>query len=105
MNKRHLRLITNDLFSIADRIKSIDDSYQIYYNGEKQRFEVYGGKGNILQVVLPYNTLDCRSLDYVRNTRIERIEEMLEQVDRHNREIEKNAIKDAVKTSLVGLDI
>lgn len=89
--------IKNDLFSIADRIKSIDDKYSICYNGEKKRFEVYGGKDGGLQCVLPYSQLDSRALDYVRETRIERIDDILAKIEKENEKVARDAVKDAVR--------
>ena len=42
MNMRDASIaITDDLFGIADRAKSIDPRYRIEYNKGKRRFEVF----------------------------------------------------------------
>ena len=93
MINRRLTVVENDLFSVADRIKSIDDKYKIYYNGESRKFEVRNAEDDSLQVVLPYGQLDSRAVDYVRKTRIERIDALLEEIERANAEAEKAAAR------------
>ena len=105
MNNGRLIAVENDLFSVADRIKSIDDKYKIYYNGESRKFEVRSADDNSLQVVLPFDRLDCRAVDYVRKTRIERIDELLEEIEKANASAEKRAVEEAAKKALDGLRI
>ena len=93
MKNKRLIPVENDLFYVADRIKSIDDKYKIYYNGESRKFEVHNAEDDSLQVVLPYGQLDSRAVDYVRKTRIERIDALLEEIERVNAEAEKAAAR------------
>lgn len=105
MTKGRLIAVKDDLFSVADRIKSIDDKYKIYYNGESRKFEVRSAVDDSLQVVLPFDCLDCRAVDYVRKTRIERINAILEEIERANAEAERAAVAEAAEKALSGIRI
>lgn len=105
MNKERLIVVENDLFSVADRIKSIDDKYKIYYNGESRKFEVRSAADGSLQVTIPYDSLDSRAVDYVRKTRIERMDALIEEIERANAVAEQNAIAKATEKALSQLRI
>lgn len=81
-----LRLIISDTFDIASRLREIDPRYALYYNLARHRYEVHTlqGLGSYLQCVLPYRTLDCRSLRYVRRTRVERADSLIAEIERDN---------------------
>ncbi|MCI8326127.1 MAG: hypothetical protein HFH71_06255 [Clostridia bacterium] len=81
-----LRPIISDTFDIASRLKEIDPRYVLYYNLARHRYEVHTlqGLGSYLQCVLPYRTLDCRTLRYVRRTRVERADSLLAEIERDN---------------------
>lgn len=77
--------IYNDVFDIAARLKEIDGAYYPVYNLTKKRYEVHReGMKVSLQVVIPYNSLDKRTLDRVRETRIEYAEKMIREMDEEN---------------------
>lgn len=100
MKTERLIPVKNDLFSVADRIKSIDDKYAIYYNGESRKFEVRNAADGSLQTVIPFDSLDSRAVDHVRRTRIERMEELLREIERANAEAERNAVREAAEKAL-----
>ena len=79
-----LRPIISDTFDIASRLREIDPRYVLYYNLARHRYEVHTlqGLGSYLQCVLPYRTLDCRRLRYVRRTRVERADSLLAEIER-----------------------
>lgn len=81
--------ITNDLFDIAWRIRAVDSCYELFFNKDKGRYEVWG-KG-ILQSVLPFDRLDCRAVNYLRRTRIERLDALTAEIDRENERLENSA--------------
>ena len=68
--------ITDDLFDISRRLKSVDEDYRLYYNGAKRRYEVHNRKqcGSTLAFVVPFEELDARTVEYARKTRAENIE-------------------------------
>ncbi len=85
-------LIEKDLYDISDRIKEIDDSYYILYNPKNRKFEVHSSlqKNNTLALILPFEKLDARTVEYVRKTRRERFAQILKEIEAANEKTEKN---------------
>ncbi len=82
--------IKNDLFDIAARIKSIDENYKIYFNGDTRRFELHhAAKSPTLQSVLPFSSLDKRTVDYTLESAVKNKELILERIERENAALEK----------------
>lgn len=79
-------LITDDLYGIASRLREIDDDYRVYRNPDKHRFEVHSKSG--LQVVCPWEELDARLIAYVRETRVQRLDELMRAIDEENARLE-----------------
>ncbi len=77
--------ITNDVFDIADRIKNINSNYELYYDG---KYKLYCN--NILQLVLPFESLDSRTYDYILKTQIKNLEYLQQEIDKNNEKIEKS---------------
>ena len=74
--------IAEDALDVADRIREIDEGYEIYYNRAKNRFEIY--KKGERQAVLPFDELDERTVTYLRKTRIENAAELIQETDSEN---------------------
>ncbi len=75
-------LIKNDLFDISSRLKEIDPSYEVYFETELQKFTLWArGKR---QLVFPFENLDARALTHTRKTRVERIDELIKEIDLGN---------------------
>lgn len=117
MRRDRLIEVNSDLYDIASRLKEIDD-YILFYNADKDRFEVHNSRG--LQVASPFRGLDARLIEFVRKTRVERLKEILKEIDEHNDKIErddeknkldyfdynaKDLMKTVAKTSALGADI
>ena len=81
--------IEHDVFDIAWRMKSIDERYRLYYNRKSRRYEVY--IGDTLESVIPYDTLDIRTLEYLRKTRRENIDALMAEIEEHNRRLEEES--------------
>ena len=88
-------IVKNDLFNISRRIKQIDKNYFLMFNFKTKKFEVhYKRNKNTLEIILPFNVLDKRTLDLVRKTRVENREKLIEEMDKNNKELElKNNVK------------
>ena len=88
-------MITNDVFDIAKRIKEIDEDYFVVYDKRLCRFEVHNKRQrpDTLCLVLPYDTLDCRTIDKVVTTRIEYIAKQLAEIDAYNEKLQINQVK------------
>ena len=80
------RIIENDLFGIAGRLKAIDPSYFVAYNYELKRFEIHSKsqRGGSLCLVVPYNRLDERTVRLALKTRAERRERLFAEMEREN---------------------
>lgn len=77
-------LITNDLFDIASRLRSVNSSYRLYYNTQKSRYEVRNSNTNALEFVVPYDELDARTVDYARYTSVQNAEQLFSDIEKHN---------------------
>lgn len=91
--------LTGDLHDICGRLKEIDAGYYVMFDGKQKRFEVHhkGQKGNTLCVTLPYDRLDARAVTYVRQTRAERLRQVIAEMDRENERAEREAKDKAVR--------
>ncbi len=78
------------MFGVARQIKSIDDGYFLFLNYRTGKFEVHNRhcSPSTLCLVLPYETLDARTVDRVRYTRAERIKQLLAEAERNNSALE-----------------
>ena len=92
--------VTGDLYSIADRLKEIDNGYFIYYSYKNKRYEVHNKnqRGQTLSLVLPYKTLDERTIRLVRKTRSERMKSLIEEMERENARLEKEQMQCLIKS-------
>ena len=99
-----LRLITNDLFDIANRLRGVKDSYVVYYNTEKQRYEVHDGVRGCLEFVVPYDELDARTVEYARYSRVENAQRIFAEMEKHNERIEKEQAKKTVERAAVAFE-
>ena len=83
--------ILNDVFFISDRIKEIDENYKIYFNSEKNKFEIHniGQIGDSYCLTVPFQYLDGRTLEFVRKTLSINGEKIIEEIDRNNKKIEE----------------
>ena len=99
-----LKLITNDLFDIAARLKSVNERYVVYYNEQKQRFEVHDGVKNCLEFVVPFDELDARTVEYARYSNVCRAAEILAEVERHNAQLERQRAKSAIEEAAVSIE-
>lgn len=85
-----LQRIRHDLFDIAKRLKSIDRRYELFFNRKKNRYEIYAN--GAMQMALPFERLDARTLTYARKTRLENLEKIIAEIEEENArlEIQKN---------------
>ena len=97
--KEHLKVINDDLFGIARRLKEIDDGYFLVYNCLLGRYEVHSNKniGDTLSLVCPYDRVDVRLLSLVRKTKRENAKEIFKSIEEHNEKIEKNEEKKKIE--------
>ncbi len=93
------RIITHDLYDIADRIKEIDEDYFIVRDYRTGKFQIHNSrqKGGTLALVLPFDRLDYRTIVSVRRTRAERKNKLLEEMERDNRKLLERQLSDATE--------
>ena len=90
--------IEKDVFSVADRLKEVDERYRVYRNTLAHRFEVYAGEA--LQFVVPFQKLDARTVEYARKTRIERVNKIVQELDKENDLLEKRKNRAIIDSAL-----
>lgn len=92
-------IINNDVLNISKQIKQIDRNYILVYNKQNCKFEVYYKNLNNLQIILPFNALDNRSVEFVAKTKVENSKEILKEIEEFNKKLEQekiSTIKDKV---------
>ena len=92
-----LQKITSDVLDIASRLKEIDPKYEVYRNLNKHRFEIHAE--GALQIAVPFNRLDERTLSLVRETRLENADALFKRLEAQNAETERlklAAVRDRV---------
>lgn len=90
-----------DLYDIASRIKQIDDGYFIFYSYKRKKYEIHNShqRGNTLSLILPFDKLDARALDLVRQTSRERASEYLKEIEKENERARALSTEKAVKNA------
>ena len=101
-------LVKNDLYDISNRIKKFDSSYRAVYDVCTNKYQVYSTTlyGNIELIgwtplsyvcTLPYDQLDVRSIQYLYDTSVDNLGNLLTMIDENNKGIEdyvNNKVKD-----------
>ncbi len=95
--------IKHDVHKIAKRLKNIDKNYEIYFNNITKEYELHHKKqredlGNGLLLILPFETLDKRAIDYVLKTRVQNIdiEHLSERLEKENEEVTRKKQAEAI---------
>ncbi|MFI3229041.1 MAG: hypothetical protein R3Y23_02610 [Bacillota bacterium] len=91
--------IVNDVFDIARRVREVDRSYNIKFCNRTNKFKLYGDPRNSYILTLPYDRLDARTVEFVRKTRVERLDAIIEEIEENNRKLEASAMKEALNAT------
>lgn len=84
--------IRNDLFDIAARLREIDPRYFVVYDPKTKRYQLHSHTERPTFVLeFPYEKLDCRALIHTLKTRAENIERLIEEIERNNLGIVREA--------------
>ena len=87
--------IRNDLFDISNRIKQIDNNYYIVFNTTRKKFEVhYKRNKNTYELTIPFDELDARTVEFVRKTRMQNKQKILEEIKKSNALLEAKKQKE-----------
>ena len=81
-----LEKINHDLFDISKRLKSIDRRYDLFFNRKKNRYEIYAN--GAMQIALPFERLDARTIEYARKTRLENLNKLIAEIEAENARLE-----------------
>lgn len=91
--------IESDVFDICNRIKEIDDGYFILYNIKNNKYEIHNFKQlNSYCLTVPYDELDEKTLKSILETKIEYIDNIIEEIDNNNK-IEERKSNESVKNA------
>ncbi len=94
----NLLKIEHDPFFIAQRLKEIDPTYQIYFNLDQGCYEVHssGQVKNTYCFKVPYGVLDERTISFALKTRVENMEAILREIDRQNDLLYNKMLKEQI---------
>lgn len=105
---KHREVVFSSPMNIPQRIKAIDKDYFVVRNHSIGKFEVHH-KGQIdgtLALTIPYDELDFRTIQMVKETRIEYIDKIIKEMDENNRKLEEKSKKKVSEyTDMVCRDI
>ncbi len=86
--REHLILIKSDVFDIADRVKEVDEEYRLYFNPERDRYEVRK-RGELC--VTWTEGLSAALVAKLRETHVRRRIELLQEIERGEERARKEA--------------
>jgi hypothetical protein len=83
--------VLNNVYDIPVRLKEVNRDFFVMFNTRKQKFEVHCASQpfDTLACVLPFDELDARAIQYVREFSRERTEHLAEEIDRYNEELDR----------------
>ncbi len=89
-------ILSSDVFDIVKRLKMIDKDYLVSWNDKKRRYEIVRIVNGVVitELVVPYKTLDKRTLDLVMKSSVRYLSRTLSNVDRANRLLEEKRLED-----------
>jgi hypothetical protein len=100
---KNYRFIDDDLYSISKRVRDIDPGYFILLNRRSGKYEVHHmdqPPGATFCLTVPYEQLDERTIQLIRETRIERLNELIKKMNESNDKIDADRdayFKDYIK--------
>ena len=93
--------VTSHVCDIPARLKALIPGAFVMLNTRTQRFEIHDAAQpfTTLCCELPFDTLDARALVYVRQYHASRLDDVLREVDEHNRRLEEDALNRHLDTA------
>ncbi|MBO4381144.1 MAG: hypothetical protein J5815_03210 [Clostridia bacterium] len=101
--RTYLQKIDNDLYSIADRLKEIDPRYELFWNRRAHRFEIYAQ--GVLQIAVPFDRLDERTVRLSRETRLENAERLIRGIEEENARLDAQRRADIIEKCLARAEV
>lgn len=82
-----------NIYDIPVRLKEVNRDFFVMFNTRIQKYEVHCASQpyDTLACVLPFDELDARALQYVREFSRERTEHLAEEIERYNEELDRKA--------------
>lgn len=96
-----LIVIKKDVFNISKRLKAIDKNYILVRNIKNHCFEVHYKKVGNLQLKVPYDNLDYKTLTLTLKTRVDNINLLIQQIDKHNEELMKQQMEKSINKLII----
>ncbi len=93
-----LERIEHDLFDIASRLKEVDERYELFFNKSLNRYEIFAN--GVLQIAVPFDRLDARTVEFARKTRLENLQKLVESIDRENALLDEMKRKQTIENCL-----
>ena len=87
---KHREIIENSTHNIPGRLKQIDSGYFVVRNHATNQFEVHhkGQPHNTFCLNIPFDELDDRTMQRVRETSIQYMDNIIKELDRKNAKLE-----------------
>ena len=89
-------IIRTSVINIPERLREIEKGYFVVRNHRTHKFEVHHEDGlpiDSIQLSLPFDELDERTLQYVWDTRVENAKALFALMERQNAKLEEDAQK------------
>ena len=98
-----LERVENDLFDIASRLKEIDENYVVFRNKKLHRFEIHAH--GVLQIAVPFDRLDARTLALARETRLENMARLIARIDKENERLDAAKRRQIIEDCLAKAEV
>lgn len=91
--------IENDVYFISQRLKELDESYEVYYNTNSKSYEVHSTMQvkNSYCFKVPFDVLDERTILHAKRTRIENRDRIIAEIEKDNLLLEQKNVKKQVE--------
>ena len=78
--------VVNHALDIPVRLEELNRAFFVMFNVRTQKYEVHCADQpfETLACTLPYDELDARAIEYVREHSVERLETIIREIDEHN---------------------
>ena len=92
---KNLIKIESDCFDICSRLKDVDPTYQVFFNLNRNCFEVhsYSQTKSSYCFTIPFDQLDERTIDYAQRTMVENKDKIIKEIEEHNKRVEEKNLK------------
>lgn len=98
---KHFLFEYRDIYDLFLRIKEIDFNYSLFYNAKTERFEIHNLKDEKNSLVIVADLLDGSLISKLRQTRKERLDSLIKEIEENNEKIIKSECE-AVTNKVLG---